>query len=536
MIKRFATALVLLFFAGNALAGEDWKPLWPGDAPGANGDADHDMPALLAYPASNDTANGCGIIVCPGGGYGGLAMGHEGYDIVEWLNKRGVSAWILRYRLGSKGYHHPIQKGDVLRAIRTVRHNAAASGVDSNRIGVWGFSAGGHLASTAATHFDHGVKGASDPIERVSSRPDFAVLCYPVITMDASFTHTGSRRNLFGPDQYDNAELVELLSNEKRVTKETPPTFIFHTTEDKKVPVENAIMFYSSLRKHGVNCELHVYQKGRHGVGLAAADPILATWPARLEDWIETNNFLSETIPLRKAHAHNDYAHDRPLLDALAHGFCGVEADVYLINGQLLVAHDRKDVRPDRTLSTLYLDPLKKRISENDGHVYSDGPRVTLLIDLKTEAETTYTAVHKVLAEYSDMLTTVDHGKLRPGPLSVVISGNRPRELMASQTTRYAGMDGRIADLDSKAASHLLPMISDNWGKHFRWRGEGEMPASERKTLHAVVRQAHAAGRTVRFWATPESPKVWRELLSADVDFINTDDLSGLQTFLLKQQ
>ncbi len=536
MIKRFAAALVLFFFAGNTLIGEDWKPLWPKDAPGANGDADHDIPALLAYPAPKETANGCGIVVCPGGGYGGLAMGHEGYDIVEWLNKRGVSAWILRYRLGSKGYHHPIQKGDVLRAIRTVRHNAAASGVDSNRIGVWGFSAGGHLASTAATHFDHGVKDASDLIERVSSRPDFAILCYPVITMDESFAHTGSRRNLFGPDRYDNAELVELLSNEKRVTKDTPPTFIFHTTEDKKVPVENAIMFYSSLRNHGVNCELHVYQKGRHGVGLAANDPILSTWPARLEDWLKTNSFLSQAIPLPKAHAHNDYKHDRPLLDALAHGFCGVEADVYLVDGQLLVAHTRKDVRPDRTLSTLYLDPLRKRISENDGHVYSDGPRVTLLIDLKTEAETTYMAVHKVLAEYSDMLTTVDHGEVRPGPLSVVISGNRPRELMASQTMRYAGMDGRIADLDSKAASHLLPMISDNWGKHFRWRGEGEMPASERKALHAVVRQAHAARRTVRFWATPESPKVWRELLSADVDFINTDDLSGLQTFLLQQQ
>lgn len=247
-------------------------------------------------------------------------------------------------------------------------------------------------------------------------------------------------------------------------------------------------------------------------------------------------SYASEAIPLHKAHAHNDYAHDRPLLDALAHGFCGVEADIFLIDGELLVAHDRKDVRPDRTLSALYLDPLKERISKKDGHVYSDGPRVTLLIDLKSEAESTYMALHKVLAEYGDMLTTVDHGRVKPGPLSVVISGNRPRELMASQTTRYAGMDGRIADLDSKAAAHLMPMISDNWRKHFRWRGDGEMPASERKALHAVVRRAHTAGRTVRFWATPESPNAWRELLSADVDFINTDDLSGLQRFLLKQQ
>ena len=270
---------------------DDWKPLWPDGAPGANGTADIDVPALLAFPADKEKANGAGVVVCPGGGYGGLAMDHEGHQIVKWLNDRGYSAWILRYRLGSKGYHHPIQKGDVLRAIRTVRHNATSAGVDPNRIGVWGFSAGGHLASTAATHFDLGRKDSADPIEATSSRPDFAVLCYPVITMDEAFTHKGSRRNLFGPDRYENADLVELLSNENRVTKDTPPTFIFHTTEDQAVPVENAIAFYSALRKHSVSCEMHIYQKGRHGVGLGGNDPVLSTWPARLESWLETNGF-----------------------------------------------------------------------------------------------------------------------------------------------------------------------------------------------------------------------------------------------------
>lgn len=279
------TSACLLAVCSSALAG-DWVPLWPAGAPGAKGSGEHDIPALRAFPAMAGKATGQGVVVCPGGGYGGLAMDHEGLQIAEWLNDRGIHAWILRYRLGSKGYHHPIQKNDVLRAIRTVRHEATSNGVDPNRIGVWGFSAGGHLASTAATHWDLGDKDAADPIDQTSSRPDFAVLCYPVITMDEGFTHKGSRRNLLGADRYENAELIELLSNEKRVTAETPPTFIFHTTEDQAVPVQNAVEFYSALVKHGVDCEMHVYQKGRHGVGLAKSDPVLSTWPERLNDWL----------------------------------------------------------------------------------------------------------------------------------------------------------------------------------------------------------------------------------------------------------
>lgn len=285
-------ACVLLTADQPIQADGDWKPLWPDGAPGAHGTTDRDIPALQFHPADKASANGCGVIVCPGGGYGGLAMDHEGAQIAAWLNSRGISAWILRYRLGSANYHHPIQKGDVLRAIRTVRHQAKSVGVDPDRIGIWGFSAGGHLASTAATHFDAGNPAATDPIDQISSRPDFAILCYPVITMDESFTHKGSRRNLLGKDRYDNADLVELLSNEKRVTDDTPPTFLFHTTEDKAVPVENALAFYTALRKHRINCELHVYQKGRHGVGLAQSDPVLSTWPNRLADWLKANDFL----------------------------------------------------------------------------------------------------------------------------------------------------------------------------------------------------------------------------------------------------
>ena len=288
MLRSTIVCLVFMTFTVQA---DDWKPLWSQGAPGAKGTAEHDVPALRAFPAPKNIATGTAVVVCPGGGYGGLAMDHEGYQIVEWLNIRGISAWILRYRLGSKGYHHPIQKGDVLRAVRVVRHSAASSGVDPARIGVWGFSAGGHLASTAATHFDLGDESADDPVDRVSSRPDFAVLCYPVITMQESFTHKGSRRNLLGPDRYDDSRLVELLSNENRVTKDTPPTFIFHTTEDQAVPVQNATAFYSALVRNKVDCELHIYQKGRHGVGLGGSDPVLSTWPAHLQDWLKANSF-----------------------------------------------------------------------------------------------------------------------------------------------------------------------------------------------------------------------------------------------------
>jgi len=284
---------VSLLVVSSVTTADEWQPLWPDGAPGANGNTEHDVPALMPFPAFPDNNTGCAVVVCPGGGYGGLAMGHEGHEIVQWLNNRGISAWILRYRLGSKGYHHPIQQGDVLRAVRAVRSQSASHGIDSDRIGIWGFSAGGHLASTAATHFDDGDASSQDPIDRISSRPDFAVLCYPVITMDESFTHMGSRRNLFGPNK-DDSELVELMSNEKRVTGDTPPTFLFHTSTDKAVPVRNAIEFYSALQANGVNSELHVYQQGRHGVGLAAKDPILSTWPARLEDWMRLNGFLGE--------------------------------------------------------------------------------------------------------------------------------------------------------------------------------------------------------------------------------------------------
>lgn len=239
-----------------------------------------------------------------------------------------------------------------------------------------------------------------------------------------------------------------------------------------------------------------------------------------------------KVVPLAKAHAHNDYLHARPLLDALDHGFTSVEADIYLVDGKLLVAHEPKELRAERTLAALYLDPLKERARRNKGWIFDSGRQFTLMIDIKTEAASTFAALHKELANYGDLLTTVRDGILQHKAVLVVISGNRAFEKIAAEKLRYAGIDGRLTDLESTEPAHLLPMISDNWTKHFRWNGEGSMPAEEREKLRRIATQTHVHGRRLRFWATPDKPAVWNELNAAGVDLINTDDLDGLRDFL----
>jgi acetyl esterase/lipase len=264
-------------------------PLWPGGAPGALGTADEDIPTLTKYEPKTPAPTGTAVVVCPGGGYTHLAMDHEGKQIAEWLNTLGITAFVLKYRLGPR-YHHPVMQQDVQRALRIVRAGAGRMNLREDRIGVMGFSAGGHLASTAATHVADGQADAADPVERVGSRPDFAILGYPVITMGGPYVHKGSLKNLLG-EQPDPA-LVELMSNEKQVTARTPPTFLFHTDDDPVVPVQNAIMFFEALKAAGVPGELHIYAHGKHGVGLAQADPVLSTWPARLADWLRVRELL----------------------------------------------------------------------------------------------------------------------------------------------------------------------------------------------------------------------------------------------------
>jgi hypothetical protein len=240
-------------------------------------------------------------------------------------------------------------------------------------------------------------------------------------------------------------------------------------------------------------------------------------------------------VPLKQTHAHNDYEHKRPLFDALDNGFCSVEADVFLVDDQLLVGHTRQDLRPERTLEKLYLDPLRERIKANKGRVYADGPTIFLLIDVKTEAKATWAAIAKVLARYSDILSVTRGKTFEAKAVTAVISGNRDREGITAQEVRYAGIDGRPTDLDSDAASDLMPWISTSWGSMFKWKGEGEgpMPEAERTKLKEFVAKAHKHNRLVRFWATPESPVVWEQLLAAGVDLINTDQLPELRRFLL---
>lgn len=264
--------------------------LWEKGAPGALGDADADKPTLTVYRASR-AAVGTGIIVAPGGSYGALAIDHEGRQVASLFNAMGITAFVLKYRLGPR-YHHPLQLGDAQRAIRTVRSRADEFGVATDRIGMMGFSAGGHLTATAGTHFDAGRRDAEDPIERVSSRPDFLILAYPVISFDPAIAHAGSVRNLLGENP--DPKLIEDLSNDRRVGPDTPPTFLFHTTADAGVPVENSVRFYLALRKAKVPAEMHLFENGPHGVGLALGDPALSTWPALLANWLRGRGLLTQ--------------------------------------------------------------------------------------------------------------------------------------------------------------------------------------------------------------------------------------------------
>jgi acetyl esterase/lipase len=264
-------------------------PLWKNGAPGALGSAESDQPTLTYYAPVHET--GTAIVIAPGGGYSFVAVNHEGRQIANWLNALGIAAFVLQYRVGPR-YHHPIELGDAQRAVRLVRSRAAEFRVQPNRVGIMGFSAGGHLASTLATHFDGGNPAAPDPIDRVGCRPDFAILGYAVISFMPPYAHPGSVTSLLGenPDPKDLKE----LSNELQVTPRTPPTFLFSTGEDKAVPSENSVAFYLALRKAGVPAELHIFEKGPHGVGLAFGNPSLSVWPTLLANWLREQGLLAK--------------------------------------------------------------------------------------------------------------------------------------------------------------------------------------------------------------------------------------------------
>ncbi len=265
--------------------------LWPNGTPGALGVTSNDIPTLTPYLPDAESATGAAMIICPGGGYAALSP-HEGGDYALWLNQHGITCFVLKYRLGSNGYHYPAMFDDVTRAMRLVRANAADWKIDPKRIGIMGSSAGGHLASTLLTHFDSGNPDAKDPIERESSRPDLGILCYPVITMKGPYVNVGSKVNLLGKNP--SRKLVRLLSNELQVTSNTPPCFVWTTDEDKIVPLENSLEFVSALRKNGVPFSFHIYEKGGHGMALMDSPPFSHPhpWAADCLFWLKEQHFI----------------------------------------------------------------------------------------------------------------------------------------------------------------------------------------------------------------------------------------------------
>lgn len=274
-------------------------PLWPAGAPGARGTNGPDIPALTPYlcesnatglPRQSSATAGAALVICPGGGYQYLAS-HEGNDYALWLNQHGVTCFVLKYRRGSHGYRHPAMLNDAARAVRWVRAHADEYKIDTKRVGIMGSSAGGHLAATLLTHFDAGDTNSADAVERQSSRPDLGILCYPVISM-GEFAHQGSRENLLGKNP--SPDLVKLLSNELQVTPNTPPCFLWTTFEDNTVPMENTLRFAEALRKNHVPFDLHVYQKGGHGMGLKDKPPFVNPhpWAGDCLFWLKAQDFV----------------------------------------------------------------------------------------------------------------------------------------------------------------------------------------------------------------------------------------------------
>ncbi len=265
-------------------------PLWADGAPGAKGTEAKDIPLAMVRLPSSEKPTGA-LVICPGGGYGGLAMGHEGAEMAEWANQMGLAAIICDYRHRGKDYGHPAPLQDAQRAIRTVRAKAAEWNIDSTRVGILGFSAGGHLVSTVLTRFDAGDSQSADVIERQSSRPDYGILAYPVILFGQPATHKGSEKNLLG--ESPDPKLLASFQSDLNVTKETPPTFLFHTLEDKAVPPQNSVAFYSAMIRNGVAGELHIFEKGAHGLGLAKKTPGTSEWPNACRRWLEAKQFVT---------------------------------------------------------------------------------------------------------------------------------------------------------------------------------------------------------------------------------------------------
>jgi len=292
-VSIFAAAVGVLVMAAPTFCREDNQtPLWPLSAPLAKGSGPDDHPAILLYlpPSQHPTP---AVVLCPSGNYVSLSMDQDGRQVAEWLNNLGIAAFVLKYRLAPV-YHYPVPLLDTQRALRYVRSNASLYNVAKNEIGIMGFSSGGHLAALAATRFDASLAHPLDSIDRLSSRPDFLVLIYPMITCSEAFRDAMGCANLLGT--HSDPSSATLVSSEKYVTAKTPPTFLFHTYDDTSVPVENSLAFFTALHRSGVPAELHICDHGPHGAGLALDDPVLSTWPKLLENWFRERGLLPKPL------------------------------------------------------------------------------------------------------------------------------------------------------------------------------------------------------------------------------------------------
>ncbi len=300
-LNIFLVLIICLFIIPVGASAQDGadevKLLWKDGAPDAKGDTVLDKPTLTVFLPGQEKATGTGVVIFPGGGYSHLAMGKGGYKVARWFNNLGIAAFVVKYRLGMR-YHHPSQLMDGNRAVQMVRKNAQQWDVNPDKVGIMGFSAGGHLASTVGTHFDTGDPDSSDPFKTYSSRPDFMILIYPVITMKKDFTHMGSRMHLLGEDP--DPGLVQKMSNETQVTDQTPPTFLVHTSNDSGVPVKNSVQFYTALRNAGVPAEMHVYEDGPHGFGLAEQYDLLSGWTDLCENWLKHRGLMGNSSDATK--------------------------------------------------------------------------------------------------------------------------------------------------------------------------------------------------------------------------------------------
>jgi acetyl esterase/lipase len=291
-LKVVAVILVLTGISISGTKGAEpnakMELIWPGGVPGAKGNDVNDKPTITIYLPAKEKSVGSAVVIFPGGGYTHVAIDHEGHQIARWLNELGIAGFVVDYRHRGKGYGHPAPIQDAQRAIRTVRNRSAEFGIEPNKIGIIGFSAGGHLASTAGTHFNEKFYEPNDAIDNASARPDFMLLIYPVISM-GPFTHSGSRSALLGNGA--SQELIDKFSNEKQVDANTPPTFLVHATDDKAVPVENSIYFYLACRKAHVPAEMHIWEKGGHGFGMGQPQTPVSRWPVVCADWMRQMGF-----------------------------------------------------------------------------------------------------------------------------------------------------------------------------------------------------------------------------------------------------